>query len=107
MQLGNDILGKTLAVVVIIVLTLHHRISGILVLIVIIAFMQNSPVIEGVKNGKPSNMNYPTTKLNKAKKEGFTPMVANSIIQDAKNYVKDNANNVKDKLKESFSRYRS
>jgi len=40
-------------------------------------------------------------------KEGFTPMVANSTVQNLQNYVKDNANNVKDKLKESFSRYRS
>ena len=47
-------------------------------------------------------------------KEGFTPMVANSTVQNVKNYVKDSANNVKDsanivkdKLKESFSRYRS
>ena len=43
----------------------------------------------------------------KQKKEGFTPMVANSTVQNVKNYVKDSANNVKDKLKESFSRYRS
>ena len=40
-------------------------------------------------------------------KEGFTPMVANSTVQNLQNYVKDNANNVKDKLKESFSRFRS
>jgi hypothetical protein len=46
------------------------------------------------------------------KKEGFTPMVANSSVQNLKNYVKDSANNVKDsanivkdKLKESFSRF--
>jgi len=85
MQFGNDILGKTLAVVVIIALTLHHRISGILAVVVIIAFMQNKAI----------------------EKEGFTPMVANSTVQNLQNYVKDNANNVKDKLKESFSRFRS
>lgn len=47
----------------------------------------------------------PTCNWKMSTKEGFTPMVANSSVQDAKNYVKDNANKLKDKLQESFSRF--
>jgi hypothetical protein len=54
-----------------------------------------------------ANMCDPKCNWKMNTKEGFTPMVANSTVQNVKNYVKDSANNVKDKLKESFSRYRS
>ena len=74
--------------------TLYHRIAGIMALTVFIALMKNK-----------CNWKMKTA-------EGFTPMVANSPLQNVKNYVKDSANivkdsanNVKDTLKESFSRF--
>jgi hypothetical protein len=43
----NDNLGKIIAVASIIALTSVHRIAGIMALVVVIAFMQNRPAMEG------------------------------------------------------------
>jgi len=95
----DSILGKVAMVSAIIASTLYHRIAGIMALTVFIALMKNK-------------FNWKMKMSTEQKKEGFTPMVANSSVQNLKNYVKDSANNVKDsanivkdKLKESFSRF--
>lgn len=64
MYLSESILGKVAAVAIIVALSLHHRISGMLALLVIIAFMQQT-------------------------REGFTPSVEISSVTKAKNLAKD------------------
>jgi hypothetical protein len=43
----NDILGRIITVTSIVMLTLCHRVAGIIALIVVIAIMQNRPAMEG------------------------------------------------------------
>jgi len=42
MYLSESMLGKVAAVAIIVALSLHHRISGMLALLVVIAFMQQT-----------------------------------------------------------------
>jgi hypothetical protein len=77
----NDNLGKIIAVASIIALTSVHRIAGIMALVVVIAFMQNRPAMEGFELPK--------------QKEGFTANIENSPIMTAQNWIKDNAKKAK------------
>ena len=43
----SDILYKIVAVAIIVAFSLHHRVSGLVALIVVIAVMQNRPAMEG------------------------------------------------------------
>ena len=43
----SDILCKIVAVAIIVAFSLHHRVSGLVALIVVIAVMQNRPAMEG------------------------------------------------------------
>jgi len=47
MYLSESTLGKVAAVAIVVALSLHHRISGMLALLVIIAFMQAQQTREG------------------------------------------------------------
>jgi hypothetical protein len=64
MYLSESVLGKVAAVAIIVALSLHHRISGMLALLVIIAFMQQT-------------------------REGFTPSIEISSGTKLKNFTKD------------------
>lgn len=57
----NDVLGKIITVASIIVLTSVHRIAGIMALIVVIAFMQNQPRMEGFELPKVNSNSIANT----------------------------------------------
>ncbi len=64
MYLSESTLGKVAAVAIVVALSLHHRISGMLALLVVIAFMQQT-------------------------REGFTSTIENSSGTKLKNFAKD------------------
>lgn len=134
-------LSDIVAVAIIVAFSMHHRISGILALLVVIACMQhmhmqynNNSVVEGIDNSmqtpdsespkRSKNMGWETgvnayeymlspalchpsckwAEATKATKEGFTPTVEVSPIQNMKNVVKDNVRKAKTMTESFFSR---
>ena len=74
-------LSDIIAVAIIVAFSVHHRISGLLALLVVIACMQT----------------YET-------KEGFTSTIEVSPVQNMKNVVKDNLRKAKTMTESFFSR---
>jgi hypothetical protein len=83
----SDILYKIVAVAIIVAFSLHHRVSGLVALIVVIAVITTSSFKQ--------TYNYAT------RTEGFTATIENSPILNAKNLIKDNVQKAK-KMTESF-----
>jgi hypothetical protein len=87
----SDLLYKIVAVAIIVAFSLHHRVSGLVALIAVIAvftFGTNSAAFK-------QTYNYAN------QTEGFTATIENSPILNAKNLIKDNVQKAK-KMTESF-----
>ena len=136
------ILSDIVAVAIIVAFSMHHRISGILALLVVIACMQhmhmqynNNSVVEGIDSSMQTPDSESPERIKKrvcvtgvntatnayeymlspallesdpscdeATKEGFTPTVEVSPIQNMKNVVKDNVRKAKTMTESFFSR---
>ena len=84
----SDLLYKIVAVAIIVAFSLHHRVSGLVALIAVIAVITNSAAFK-------QTYNYAN------QTEGFTATIENSPILNAKNLIKDNVQKAK-KMTESF-----
>ena len=85
----SDILYKIVAVAIIVAFSLHHRVSGIVALIAVIAVFTTSAAFK---------QNYAT------RTEGFTATIENSPILNATNLIKDNVKKAKTMTESFFSR---
>jgi hypothetical protein len=85
----SDILYKIVAVAIIVAFSLHHRVSGLVALIVVIAVSTTSAAFK---------QNYAT------QTEGFTATIENSPILNVKNLIKDNVQKAKTMTESFFSR---
>jgi len=120
-------LSDIIAVVIIVAFSLHHRNSGILALLAVIACMpyNNTRVVEGIDNSMQNPDSESPERIKKrvcantaanayeymlspalleATKEGFTPTIEVSPIQNMKNVVKDNVRKAKTMTESFFSR---
>lgn len=127
-------LSDIVAVAVVIIFSVHHRISGILALLVVIACMpyNNTHVVEGIDNSMQTPDSETPERIKKrvcantsanayeymlspalldsdpscdeATKEGFTPTIKVSPVQNIKNVVKDNVRKAKTMTESFFSR---